>query len=141
MDDEFAQCLVLNVRMAARAVTRRYDRQLRPFGVSAAQFSILTSIARRPDRSVTEMAQSIAMERSTLSRNMDLLERKGLVLCQGAEKGNGRMCSLTEAGKTLVGELVPEWRRVQAEMRELLHTPDMGSIVDVLAKLASLEMK
>jgi DNA-binding MarR family transcriptional regulator len=138
MRDEFAQCLVLNTRMAARAVTRRYDQKLRPFGVTAAQFSILSSVARRPDRSVTEMAQSIAMERSTLSRNMDLLERKKLVRCQEADKGNGRLCSLTEEGRVLLDKLLPEWRKMQDEMREMLSVPDMGSMVEVLQKLANL---
>lgn len=137
MEDEFDQCLVLNTRMAARAVTRRYDKRLRPFGVSAAQFSILNSIARRPDRSVTEMAQSIAMERSTLSRNMDLLARKGLVQRQGTGKGNERLCSVTEAGRALLETLLPEWRAAQAEMRQLLSTPDIGSTVQILQKLAS----
>lgn len=137
MKDELAQCLVLNIRMAARAVTRRYDRKLRPFGITAAQFSILSSIARQSDRSVTEMAQSITMERSTLSRNMDLLERKGLVLCQGADKGNGRLCSLTGEGKALMETLVPEWRKAQAEMRELLGVPDIGPMTEILKKLAS----
>jgi DNA-binding MarR family transcriptional regulator len=137
MEDEFDQCLVLNTRMAARAVTRRYDRRLRPFGVSAAQFTILNSIARRPGRSVTEMAQSIAMERSTLSRNMDLLERKGLVTRQGAGRGNERLCSVSEAGTALLETLLPEWRAAQVEMRELLSPPGIESTVQILQKLAS----
>ncbi len=138
MDDEFDQCLVLNTRMAARAVTRRYDRVLRPFGITAAQFTILNAINSRPDRSVTEMAQSIAMERSTLSRNVDLLARKGLVQRCEASKGNGRLCTLTEAGSSLIVALVPLWRQAQSEVRDLLSTATMTSAVTTLRLLASL---
>lgn len=138
MDREFDQCLVLNTRMAARAITRRYDKRLRPFGITAAQFTILGAIGDYPERSVTEMAQSIAMERSTLSRNIDLLVRKQLVEQHGAAKGNGRLCSLTEAGETLTVTLVPEWRKAQAELRDVLTPHSMDETVNTLRLLASL---
>ena len=138
MDKEFDQCLVLNTRMAARAITRRYDRRLRPFGITAAQFTILNAIASNPDRSVTEMAQSIAMERSTLSRNIDVLVRKHLVDRHEAAKGNGRLCALTEAGRALAASLVPEWRKAQAEMKDVLAPASLDGTVGMLRLLASL---
>ena len=138
MDDDLTQCLVLNTRMAARAVTRRYDRALRPFGITAAQFSILTSMVKRPERSVTDMARSIAIDRTTLSRNLDLLVRKGLVSGHEADKGNGRLVALTNEGNDLVRELLPQWRQAQAQMRELLVAPDLKSVVASLQKLSQV---
>ena len=138
MDDDLSQCLVLNTRMAARAVTRRYDKALRPFGITAAQFSILTSMVARPERSVTDMARSIAIDRTTLSRNLDLLVRKGLVSGHEADKGNGRLVALTNEGNDLVRELLPQWRQAQAEMRELLVAPDLKSVVASLQKLSQV---
>ena len=138
MDDDFTQCLVLNTRMAARAVTRRYDKALRPFGITAAQFSILTSMVARPERSVTDMAKSIAIDRTTLSRNLDLLVRKGLVSGHEADKGNGRLVALTNEGNDLVQKLLPQWRQAQAEMRELLVAPDLKSVVASLQKLSQV---
>ena len=138
MDDDLTQCLVLNTRMAARAVTRRYDKALRPFGITAAQFSILTSMVARPERSVTDMARSIAIDRTTLSRNLDLLVRKGLVSGHEADKGNGRLVALTNEGNDLVQKLLPQWRQAQAEMRELLVAPDLKSVVASLQKLSQV---
>ena len=136
MDDDLTECLVLNTRMAARAVTRRYDKALRPFGITAAQFSILTSMVARPERSVTDMARSIAIDRTTLSRNLDLLVRKGLVSGHEADKGNGRLVALTQEGNDLVQELLPHWREAQAEMRTLLVEPDLKTLVASLQKLS-----
>jgi len=138
MLDDFSQCLVLNTRMAARAVTRRADHKLRPFGVTAAQFTILTTLRDYPDRSVTQMATSIAMDRSTLSRNLDLLERKGLVSKLAAAQGNGRICALTGAGAVLVEQIVPEWRKGQAELRATLSNPDFPSVIAALQHLSKL---
>jgi len=136
--DDFSQCLVLNTRMAARAVTRRANRKLRGFGVTATQFSILTAARQQPGRSITEMADSIAMERTTLSRNLDLMARKGLVRLEGAEKGNSRLCSLTPEGGSLLDEIIPIWRASQAELREHLAQPDWPSTLKALQELAKL---
>lgn len=138
MEDDFSQCLILNTRMAARAVTRRADRKLRPFGVTAAQFTVLTALRDHPGRSVTEMAGSIAMDRTTLSRNLDLLERKGLVSTRHAEHGNGRLCALTKAGAALVEDMVPVWRESQRELKELLASPDFPEVLSALQQLSRI---
>ena len=113
MDDDFDECLVLNTRMAARTMTRLYGRRLRPYGLTAEQFSLLVSIRKNKRRSVSELAQNLGMDRTTLSRNLNLLESKGLVGCDPAGKGNGRLCQLTGAGQALLDELVPHWRAAQ----------------------------
>ena len=138
MQDDFSQCLVLNTRMAARAITRRADRKLRPFGVTAAQFNVLGSLLAHPGRSITELADAIAMDRTTLSRNLALLERKGMVTSAPAERGNGRAQALTEHGTQTVEAILPEWRRSQAELRETLADPDFPTIVAALRQLARL---
>jgi len=53
VDDDFSQCMVSNTRMAARAVTRRYDAYLRPFGVTATQFSLLGGIMQMAGATVS----------------------------------------------------------------------------------------
>ena len=136
MVDDFDLCMVLNTRMAARAVTRRVDRRLRPYGVTGAQFTILGSLNNHPGRSVTEMAEAIAMDRTTLSRNLALLARKGLVSATPAARGNGRIGSVTEAGRKIIEELVPEWRKAQAELRNLLSDPDFDTIIAGLRQLS-----
>ncbi|WP_240229617.1 MarR family winged helix-turn-helix transcriptional regulator [Devosia lacusdianchii] len=138
MQDDFSQCLVLNTRMAARAITRRADRKLRPFGVTAAQFTIMTSLQSRPGLSVTEMAESIAMDRTTLSRNLDLLETKGVVASTRPSRANGRVCALTDAGRELVAQMLPVWRASQAELRETLVRPDFAVVITALQQLSRL---
>lgn len=136
MTDDFDLCMVLNTRMAARAVTRRVDRRLRPFGVTGAQFTILGSLHNHPGRSVTAMAEAIAMDRTTLSRNLDVLVRKGLVSSAAADRGNARIGTVTEAGREAIAELAPEWRKAQAELRDLLAAPDFDTLIVGLRQLS-----
>lgn len=137
MKDDFSECLVLNARMAARAVTREADRLFRPHGVSAAQFSILVRLREQPALSVTEMAQALAMDRTTLSRNLDLLTRKGLVT-EAAVDGPGRYCVLTEPGRARVENLIPIWRQAHADLRQRLAQPDFQSVLAGLRELAKM---
>jgi DNA-binding MarR family transcriptional regulator len=139
MADDFDLCMVLNTRMAARNVTRLADRRLRPYGVTAAQFTILGSLHNHPGRSVTEMAEAIAMDRTTLSRNLDVLVRKGLVSEAPAEKGNARIGAVTPAGQAVVASLTPEWRKVQSELRILLADPDFETLISGLRQLARIQ--
>jgi DNA-binding MarR family transcriptional regulator len=120
MTDDFSQCLVSNSRMAARAVTRRYDTYARKFGITATQFSLLGVIVTAGPQTVTGLAEARGFERTTLTRNLDRLEKMGLIQSRAAEHGNGRICSLTAKGEELVEQMLPFWRKAQSEMREAL---------------------
>jgi DNA-binding MarR family transcriptional regulator len=111
--DVSERCVCLHTRMAARAVTRAYDAALAPLGLEATQFTLLAAIAANPSHSVTAMADRLALERTSLSRNLALLQRKGLI---SAEQGKGRSVPycVTPQGETLLTAAMPLWREVQS---------------------------
>jgi DNA-binding MarR family transcriptional regulator len=117
--DVSERCICLHTRMAARAVTRAYDAALAPLGLEATQFTLLAAIAANPSHSVTAMADRLALERTSLSRNLALLQRKGLI---GAEQGKGRSVpySVTPQGETLLAAAVPLWRSVQTGLETVI---------------------
>ncbi len=121
MANELSTCLVLSTIRAARALTRRYDARLRDYGVTLAQFMVMGSIRDQADRTLSEHAERIAMDRTTLSRNLDLLERKGLARKDAGAAGNARRCALTPEGDALLDRLMPAWHEAQAEIRGRLH--------------------
>ena len=136
MQPDFATCLMVNTRMAARAVTRRYDALLRPHALTAAQFALLGGMVRGRGETVTELADRNGIERTGLTRTLNLLEKRGLIASRPADKGNARICDLTEAGAALVAELVPIWVAAQSEMRELLSADDFSTTFAVLKRLS-----
>lgn len=132
---DFSRCLLLSTVMAARAMTRRYDERLRPFGVSVAQFTVLGAVRKSAGETMTAIAERIAMDRTTLSRNLDLLVRKGLVREERAPRGNGRVCHLTPEGDALLDAIIPVWRQAQAELRELVKDHDTDAYLTTLERL------
>ena len=115
-----SECVLLHTVMAARVLTRRYDDRLRPFGVTLAQFFVLATVSNNPGETVSALADRIAMDRTTLSRNLALLEQKGLVARNQAARGNARTCELTPRGADLLSDLVPHWRTASDELSSLL---------------------
>ena len=101
MADDFSLCMVSNTRMAARAITRRYDGYLRPYGLSATQFSLLGGVSEMAGATVSEIAEARGFDRTTLTRNLDKLEAMGLVASRHPKHGNGRMPQLTATGERL----------------------------------------
>jgi DNA-binding MarR family transcriptional regulator len=110
-------CVCLHTRMAARAVTRAYDAALVPLGLEATQFTLLAAIAADPARSVTEMADRLALERTSLSRNLAVLHKRGLILA-GAIKGRSVTYAATQAGQALLEAALPLWRKVQFSLEQ-----------------------
>lgn len=138
MRDDFTQCMVSNTRMAARAITRRYDAYARQFGITATQFSLLGVITASGEQTVSELAEARGFERTTLTRNLDRLEKMGLIESRAAEHGNGRLCRLTPKGDALVEQLLPYWRKAQAEIRDELGGDGFDETLKTLRRLAAI---
>lgn len=134
--DDFAQCMVSNSRMAARAITRRYDAYVRPHGVTATQLSLMGAIRMLPGLTVSALAEQRGFERTTLTRNLDKLEQMGLATSVTA--GRARVATLTEKGGALLDELLPLWRKAQAELRDELSSGTFDDGVTLLKRLAKV---
>ncbi|GGE08001.1 putative regulatory protein, MarR [Aureimonas endophytica] len=116
MPEELSNCLVLNTIAASRTLLRRGDAAMRRFDVTVQQFSLLAAIRFNPTQPVAALAQRILLDRTSLTRNLDLLEQKGLVRRVAETSGNARLCELTEEGDRLLDQLLVEWRKAQADL-------------------------
>ena len=105
-------CACLQSRMTARALTRMYDEALRPTGLKVTQLSLLAAIDRGVTGSISALADMLALERTTLTRNLRLLEDAGLI---APRAGGGRAVAheLTDAGREALARATPLWRKAQ----------------------------
>ena len=107
-------CLCLASRKAARAITAAYDRRLRPYGVRTTQFTILTMLMLRGESSIGELANILGMDRTTLTRNVALLESNGWAESRpDAADSRAHIISVTGKGRALVRAALPDWRKAQ----------------------------
>ncbi len=125
-DNEFDVCTCGALRRAARAATALYDQALKPTGLRVTQFAILKILDRCGKLPVTRLAAEAALERTTMARNLDPLERRGLVRVSAAETdARSRVAELTEAGRATLAAARPRW---QAAQKELARRVDPGSV-------------
>ena len=113
-------CVCNSLRMATRAVTQLYDDALRPSGLRVTQFSVLAALARVGEASVGELADSLAIDQSTLTRGIALLERDGLAERVPHPDARVKQLRLTARGRAALERARPLWEKAQQiVLREL----------------------
>ena len=114
-------CLCLHVQRAARALARRFDDALRPLGLTNGQFSLMMSLNRPQPPGMGDVASLLAMDRTTLTAALKLLERRGLVkVTPDPADRRGRLLTLTPKGKRLLARAAPVWEATHQEVQALL---------------------
>lgn len=124
-------CMAYAARRTANLVTRHYNRYLAPLGLEITQAVLLGLIASGTAGSSSELARMIGVERSTLTRNLKLLEEAGLI--SRRTLGRKVVPELTETGRTTLAEAYRAWDAGQAALTSELEAPD--SIRDHLKAL------
>ena len=126
-------CACITLRRAARAATAAYDAALAPSGLRITQFSILRKLARLGPLPVTRLAAEAALDRSTMGRNLNPLERRGLVRIEvGNVDQREHVAYLTAAGEAAIEAALPYWRKAQKRIAALVQPAAIGELADQL---------
>ncbi len=136
---DFGQsCVCHALRSSARLVARRYEEALRPVGLKAGQFSIMAALLGRGAVRLTRLANDLGMDRTTLTKDLRPLEKKGLVVSVADEQdARVRGLQLTEQGVDLLRQAVPLWQKVQAEFHQRVNEQawqDTRKLLDSLTR-------
>ena len=128
-------CLCLHVQRAARALARRFDNALKPLGLNNGQFSLMMALNRPEPAPMGPVAHVLAMDRTTLTAAVKVLERRGLVeTLPDPKDGRSRLMRLTEAGTALLTAALPIWTRVHGELDEEIGS-EMAPLRKTLAEI------
>jgi DNA-binding MarR family transcriptional regulator len=134
-------CVCFNIRKAARAITHLYDKFLRPAGLRATQFTLLMAARINGPVTLTRMAKITVMDRTTLTRNLVVLERKGFIAIQSGEDRREREVTLTTPGHEILQKAVPLWDQAQAQINERLGKERLENLLCDLAETVTLTRK
>ncbi len=126
-------CLCLHVQRAARALARRFDNALKPLGLNNGQFSLMMALNRPQPAPMGPVAEVLAMDRTTLTAAVKVLERRGLVeTLPHPDDRRSRLMRLTPEGTALLSQALPIWERVHGELDGELG-PSMAPLRQTLA--------
>jgi len=113
------ECACGSLRRAARVVTRLYDDALKPTGLRATQFGLLSNLMALGSSTLTQLADAMVVDHTTLTRNLDVLEARGLVVTEEGEDRRERQLRLSEKGIASLSEAYPLWQAAQARVMEI----------------------
>jgi DNA-binding MarR family transcriptional regulator len=133
-----ATCMGMHIRRASRIITQVYDNALRPVGLVLNQFTLLVSIYLLESTPITRLAQELFTDQTTLTRNLNLLEKRGLVAIAPGEDRRVRLVSLTSEGKAVLTEAIPLWEQAQAEVMQHFGEDSWQSLLALLSDVKAV---
>jgi DNA-binding MarR family transcriptional regulator len=130
------ECLGFKARLLSRVITAAYDEALAKVGLKVSQFSVLNAIANREETRPAELAKFLAMDESTLSRNVARMCARGwLRLEPGGGDRRSHQITVTEKGMALLRKSYPAWQKAQDQVANQLGPDGVTALKSVLKKL------
>jgi len=131
-------CLCLHVQRAARALARHFDDVFRPVGITGGQYSLLMSL-NRPAPTITDTADFLAMDRTTLTAALKPLERRKLVAVKvDAKDRRLRRLELTPAGRSVLAKAYPLWCQAHGDLEASVSPSGAGPLRNDLGRVVKL---
>jgi DNA-binding MarR family transcriptional regulator len=130
-------CACTAVRRTARSMTRAYDDAIRPSGLRVTQFSLLVAAELGGGTlKLSAIADILGLERTTVTRDLRPLEKRGLVTVERGEDRRARIVRATDAGRRTMADAMPRWRAAQAKVLAGDAAESWPGITEGLGRLA-----
>jgi DNA-binding MarR family transcriptional regulator len=129
-----ASCFCLASRQAARRITRLYDSRMQPSGIRVTQFTILSQLMLRGEMPIGKLASILGMERTTLTRNLALLEQHRWISIKAGDDPRSRMVGITAQGRGMVRRGFPYWSKAQAQVGKMLGADGQAALKVLAAR-------
>jgi DNA-binding MarR family transcriptional regulator len=129
-------CLLMRTRLISRVTTGIYDKHLRDFGISSAQFALLVAIYQAQPATRAEIGRHQHLDRSTLTRHLKMILSEGWAeeTRHGAD-GRSRPIVLTKRGSDLLRQAETAWRAAQAEAEDLLGKNGSTAVMEIANRI------
>lgn len=128
-------CTCANLRRAARAVTRLYNRELAGDDIEITQFTLLMALDRTGEIPQGELGRLLALDSTTLTRMLEPLKKRGWVRAKEGDDRRLRIFSLTPTGRARYQRSLPHWKRAQDGVQRALGEQNIGQLSALLMEV------
>jgi DNA-binding MarR family transcriptional regulator len=132
-------CACLSLRKAARAVTQVFREALRPVGLQPTQFTLLVALRLLETVRVSTLAEEVVTDPTTLSRNLAVMEREGLITVTRGDDRRTRLVRLAAGGHEALERALPIWQETNERLTRAMGADLLAEFlghVDVLTGVA-----
>ncbi len=126
-------CLCFNLRKSARVLTQQYDAFFRPLKLKSTQFSLLVGVRLMGPVTINRLAETMVMDRTTLTRNLKPLETQGLIRTLPGADRRERDITLTSSGQLVLSKALPLWKKAQEKISQEIGTDRTTRLLKDLA--------
>lgn len=127
-----------NLRRTARALTQLYEDAIRPFGLRATQFTILQALSLTGEITQGKLGHILALDSTTLTRTLDLMERQGWVAKRYGKDRRERWLRLAPDGEAQFRRAEPAWQQVQDQLRSRFGNENWNSLMGLAQQATEL---
>lgn len=128
-------CLAVRLRTLNRAVNAVYDEALRAHGLRVGQLNLLVVVARMGIARPGDLCRIFRMDKSTLSRDVELIRRNGWLEVEDAPDARARPLKLSAKGLALLDSVFPAWQQAQDKAKALIGRQATVALRDVVDRI------
>jgi DNA-binding MarR family transcriptional regulator len=132
------RCACANIRRTDRVITQFYDEMLAPSGLNAPQFGLLATLAEAAPVTIHRLAQIMDIDRTTLTRNLEVLAKQHLVRDEEGEDRRMRLVQLSQEGEQALRRAWPLWQEAQARIERALGRERLDALLTELSTVRAL---
>jgi DNA-binding MarR family transcriptional regulator len=130
-------CIAMRVRLLNRIITKIYDDCLRRHGLRATQMNILVAVSLMRTASPSELERRLCLDKSTVSRNVDRIQRRGWVEFVPGKDKRSHHLQVTALGAKLLAKAGPTWQQAQEKAVSLLGKDGVAALARIDAALGT----
>ena len=138
VDQIVSDCLAVRVRLIGRTVTAVYDGALEGHGLTIAQLTLLAALGKAGPCPPSMLGEVLQLERSTVSRNLNLLLRHGWIEAVSSDAKGIREVALTREGRAKIESVMPQWRKAQRQAAKLLGSEGVTAVREIASSVGHL---
>jgi DNA-binding MarR family transcriptional regulator len=138
VDQIVSDCLAVRVRLIGRTVTAVYDGALDGHGLTIAQLNLLAALGKAGPCPPSTLGEVLQLERSTVSRNLNLLLRHGWIEAVSSDAKGIREVALTRTGRAKIESVMPQWRKAQRQAAKLLGSEGVTMVKGIASSMGHL---
>ncbi|HEX9113062.1 MAG TPA: MarR family winged helix-turn-helix transcriptional regulator [Nitrospirota bacterium] len=123
-----AECIGVRVRILNRVITNIFDHALQPLDLKLTQGNILVMLSLYGGASPGDIGKVLLMEKSTVSRNLERMRKKGWIDVASRDDGQAQVVSVTAKGRELLKAAHVAWKKAQKEATQLLGEEGVSAV-------------
>ena len=130
-------CYCATMRQATRVISQKYEAALRGTQLTITQYTLLTALTEMPRPRVSDLAEVLAMDQTTLSRTLKVMERDGVISSAPGEDQRESRWIITALGRSRFRRAFPRWQEAQRSVEKALGVEGTESLASAAFDLST----